>query len=583
MLKSCFAIFSIIDFQMSSSVGVVVKICEHCPNPLSLYCTVCQRGLCSSCLARHLGTATDRGHYVCFYRDRMSSESIGKYCRNHAANICDYFCISCFKNVCFECLNDELHHTTMDIQALMRQNLKQVQDDMQMLSTILTHKYDAIKETIDSLIEEQTGKINMVPHILARSFNLQSHSRLFYYECRKFPNPFLDEINAYLRRVGSILPPELILISFRVELRKHIIDRMLVKLAERLMNHRFLQKSRLRSKRCLILTKLSDSDFFEEANSVVKCNLARPSSATNKANNAKKYPKRFPPPKLETVFRLDRSEKEETIDDVYNDSSHFVVNNGPVLVITVLAFAHGGKSRMHGIVFQNAHGEVVLDAVTETITQRGSLHCVVASTSNKRHLLAASDVLIEIKLMEKSIKRIRKQDKWKYVDMTCTFSGFLLVIEEGNQLQSHQQEYRVTRCDLNGNILQQIDFDTDFLDYPFKIQERINGDIAVLDKSKGDVLVLSASGQVEQSYCAENAPQFLPHLILCDKFGNTIIYDKERSTIQITGKDLRNVCKIQLKKNALLGFCIDIDDRLVCLCRCKDSGFEIQIYKYMHM
>lgn len=307
--------------------------------------------------------------------------------------------------------------------------------------------------------------------------------------------------------------------------------------------------------------------------------------ATNMAKNAKHHPKRLPPPKPETVSPLDRSEKEEAIDDVYNNSSHFVVgNNGPVLVITVLAFAHGGNSRMHGIVFQNAHGEVVFDAVTETITQRGSLHCVVASTSDRRHLLAASDVLMEINLMEKSIKTIRKQDKWKYVDMTCTFSGFLLVIEEGKQLQSHQQDYRVTRCDLNGNILQEIYFES--LYYPFKIQERINGDMSVLDKSNGDVLVLNASGREEQRYCAdyaENTPEFLPNLILCDKFGNTIIYDKQRSMIQITGKDFGNVCKIQLKKSSLLGFCIDIDDRLVCLCRCKDSGFEIQIYNYMNM
>lgn len=569
--------FFIIDFQMSgSSVGVVVKICEYCPNPLRLYCTICQTGLCSSCLARHLGTDTDRGHYVCFYRDRMSSESIGKYCRKHAANICDYFCISCFKNVCFECLNDELRHTTMSIQALMRQNLKQVQNDMQSLSRDLTPKYDVITETIDSIIEAQTGKINMVPYILERSLNLQSHSRLFFYECRKFSNPFLDEIEAYLRRVGSILPPELIFISFRVALRKHIINRMLHKLAKRLMNHRYLQKSRIRSKRCLILTKLSDSDFFEE----VECVL----SATNRRKNAKHYPKRFPSPKPGTVIPLDKSEKENSIDDVYNNSSHFVVgNNGLILVITVLAFAHGGNSRMHGIVFQNAHGEVVFDAVTETITQQGSLHCVVASTSDRRHLLAASDVLIEIKLMEKSIKTIRKQDKWKYVDMTCTFSGFLLVIEEGKQLQHHQQQYRVTRCDLNGNILQEIVFDTESLEYPFKIQERVNGDMSLLDRSNGDVFVLNASGRVEQSYYAAKAPRFSPHLILCDKFGNTIIYEKERSMIQITGKDLRNVCKIPLKKNDLLGFCIDIDDRLVCLCRCKDSGFEIQIYNYMYM
>lgn len=92
---------------------------------------------------------------------------------------------------------------------------------------------------------------------------------------RKSPNPILDEIEDYLRRVGSMIPPELIFISFRVALRKHIIERMLEKLAKRLMNHRFLQKSRLRSKRCLILTKLSDSDFFEEVKSVL--------SATNRA------------------------------------------------------------------------------------------------------------------------------------------------------------------------------------------------------------------------------------------------------------------------------------------------------------
>lgn len=559
----------------------MVKLCDYCPHPLSLYCTTCHTGLCSACLARHLEIDTDRGHYVCFYRDRKLPGSIGKYCRKHAPNICDFFCTSCFQSVCFECLNNELHHTTISIQALMRQNLKRVQDDMQVLSSVLVPKYDAIKATVDSKIEEHTGEVNMVPYVLARSLNLQSHSRLFLYECRRFQNPFLDEIEAHIKRCGSTLPPELMFISFRIELRKYIINRRLEKLAKRLMNHRFLQKSRLRVQRCLILTKLSDSDFFEEVNRVIESSLPRPISATNKAKSAKQYTKRFPKPRQKTVIRLDRSEKEKSIDDVNNDSAHFIVgNDGRVLVITVLTFAHGGNSRMHGVVFQNAHGEVVFDDKTEIITQKAPLHCVVASTSDRRHLLAASEVLIEIQLMEKSIKTIQKQDNWKYVDMTCTFSRFLLVIE-GKQLQPHQREYRITRCDLNGNILQKIDFDTKSLEYPFKIRERIDGDMSVLDRNSGSVHVLNASGRVEKTYNAANASRFIPHLILPDKFGNTIIYDKGRSMIQITDKDLRDICKIPFKGSVLLGFCVDIDDRLVCLCRGKEERFEIQIYDYI--
>lgn len=52
------------------------------------------------------------------------------------------------------------------------------------------------------------------------------------------------------------------------------------------------------------------------------------------------------------VSWFDRLEKEEVIEDVYNNSLYFVVgNNGFFFVIMVLVFVYGGNLWMYGIVF----------------------------------------------------------------------------------------------------------------------------------------------------------------------------------------------------------------------------------------
>lgn len=98
------------------------------------------------------------------------------------------------------------------------------------------------------------------------------------------------------------------------------------------------------SKCCLILIKLRDLDFFEEVKSVF--------GVINMVKNVKYYFKCFFLLKLGMVSWFDRLEKEDVIDDVYNNSLYFVVgNNGFVFVIMVLVFVYGGNLWMYGIVF----------------------------------------------------------------------------------------------------------------------------------------------------------------------------------------------------------------------------------------
>lgn len=98
------------------------------------------------------------------------------------------------------------------------------------------------------------------------------------------------------------------------------------------------------SKCCLILIKLSDLDFFEEVKSVF--------SVIYRVKNVKYYFKCFCLLKLEMVSLFGRLEKEDVIDDVYNNSLYFVVgSNGFVFVIMVLVFVYGGNLWMYGIVF----------------------------------------------------------------------------------------------------------------------------------------------------------------------------------------------------------------------------------------
>lgn len=93
-----------------------------------------------------------------------------------------------------------------------------------------------------------------------------------------------------------------------------------------------------------MLIKLSDLDFFEEVKSVL--------SVINRGKNVKYYFKCFFLLKLEMVSWFDRLEKENGMDNVYNNSLYFVVgNNGFVFVIMVLVFVYGGNLWMYGIVF----------------------------------------------------------------------------------------------------------------------------------------------------------------------------------------------------------------------------------------
>lgn len=78
----------------------------------------------------------------------------------------------------------------------------------------------------------------MVLYILECFLNI--YFCLFFYECCKFLNFILDEIEVYLRRVGFMLFFELIFILFWVVLWKYIIERMFEKFVKCLMNYRFL-------------------------------------------------------------------------------------------------------------------------------------------------------------------------------------------------------------------------------------------------------------------------------------------------------------------------------------------------------
>ncbi|XP_022301285.2 uncharacterized protein LOC111109460 [Crassostrea virginica] len=575
---------------MMCSSGMVIKTCSYCPLPQHLYCKTCHSGLCSDCLADHLENATGGAHYVCRYRDLLAAESIRKHCRKHEAYTCEDFCTICTLPVCSECVDGEVCHATIPIHTLVRQNIARMREDLRYLTDILTPRYESVRKNIDLVIEAQTGKINTVQYryVLARNLNFHAFPSEFPSEYRgaRCYRAMLRGLEKDLSTFGIKLPRKLLNIILSVETRVNVIKKMSCGLSDMLKDYEILQSPRIYKSKNHVFAKLENVDFFKSIQSSLEISQEEGEIRLCTIESKHKYPKVLPQMKKKTTTKMNKTEQEDSIGDLYNDCSHFVVGgNGPVYVVTILVFAHSGKSRMHGVTFQDCHGEVVFDGVTEVVTQKSPLHCALTMTAKDRYLLAASNVLIEVNLADKPIKTLLRNVDWTYIDIKRTCSNVLLVIQERIEPESHRLEYRLTQCDLNGNLLHVIDYDNLSIQHPSQIQARINGAITVIDKGTGAVLALNLSGKIKHRYQGEdtlNMFRFSRSLLHVDRYGNTMFYDKERRMIQVTDGELRGMVQIKMKKGSLMGLCGDIEDRLVCLCNCtNDHEFEIHVFEYL--
>lgn len=513
-----------------------------------------------------------------------------KHCRKHEAYTCEDFCTICTLPVCSECVDGEVSHATIPIHTLVRQNITRIKEDLRYLTDILTPRYDSVRKNIDLVIEAQTGKINKVQYryVLARNLN-------FYAFPSEFPSEYRDArcYRAMLRGLeedlctfGIKLPRKLLNIILSVETRVNVIRKMSFRLSDMLKDYELLQSPHIYKSKNHVFAKLENAHFFESIQSSLQVSPEEGEIRLCTIESKHKYPKVLLQIKKKTTMKMNKTEQEDSIGDLYNDCSHFVVGgNGPMYVVTILVFAHSGKSRMHGVTFQDCHGEVVFDGVTEVVTQKSPLHCTLTMTANDRYLLAASNVLIEVNLADKTIKTLLRNVDWTYIDIKRTCSNVLLVIQERIEPESHRPEYRITQCDFSGNLLHVINYDNLSIHYPSQIQARINGAITVIDKGTGAVLALNLSGKIKYKYQGKDTPsmfRFSPSLLQVDRYGNTMFYDKGRRMIQVTDGELRGVAQIKMRKGSVMGLCVDIEDRLACLFDCTDDHeFEIHVFDYL--
>jgi hypothetical protein len=189
---------------------------------------------------------------------------------------------------------------------------------------------------------------------------------------------------------------------------------------------------------------------------------------------------------------------------------------------------------------------------------------------------------MEVNLEEGSVKVIRRSKKRRYVDISYTYTGSLLVIQKQDRgRRKHEHQYRVTRCDLEGRILQRIDYDTSTIHSPYRIGERIDGGICLLDRTTGNVLVLKTTGELK--YQTEMSPlrQFSPH-VLCDRFDNTLLYENTKSFVHLLDVEMKMIHKMKLKSTAIESICVDNENRIICLSsRSHETTLKIQIYSYL--
>ncbi|XP_061195330.1 uncharacterized protein LOC133203575 [Saccostrea echinata] len=578
---------------MSLSDGLVVKICDFCAEPVSLFCTICNEGLCQLCVSGHLETDNKSGHFVCLYRERFSGKCKGFLCRIHTTNTCEWTCTSCSQPVCDVCLKIHSIHNVIRIHTLIRRNIKQLKDELFTLNVHFKPYYEKMKKDIYSCIDGQIGKINTVSQVLAPFSNSQTSQRFaFNFEWKECSRKLLRRADTALKQFSVSLPQDILFLALKIERRTKIIEDYSQEIATNLLDYNFLQKLHVRVNFNPMITKLSAKNCFSEVFKTIE--TYRPTNSAGKQARKKfqvqcdfnsspsflpERPHLYPKP-MKMVTTIRKSEKELSIPNVYNDSSHFIVSNleGPVYLVTVLVFSHDGTSRMHGLSVQNLHGEVVCEKSTEVVTHKSPLHCAMALISNQKYLIAVYDVLMEFDLEETFVKTLRKEQYWRYIDVSCTYTGFLLIVQEKKQRGRHR-EYRISKCDYCGRVLQVIKFDKSFVHYPFKIQEDIHGDVWLIDKGTGRLLILDPTGKAEGTYQAKDFGK--PHLLLCDKFGNTVVYSRGQPAIHFIGENLTEIQPIKLRGTVIRSLCCDNEDRLICLCDSGEEEFEIQIFTYM--
>lgn len=570
---------------MPYTEGLVIKLCSFCPEPLNLTCTVCEIGLCFTCLVDHLETDNEFGHYVCLYRDKSSSKSIRKLCRKHAWNICEWLCTSSLQPVCHECLDIDPALKAVNIHSLVRRNVRRIRNELRTLTSVVKPRYDTIKEEVYLSMEAQRpGVRKIVRHVI----NLVTSPHPYAFNCdwREYINRRLERMRVSVVRFDGSVFEELLLHALKIERRMKILTDYARELSDKLLDYNFLQNPCVYTIGNPFIVLNATQFFHEVRKTIASATPTNPKDIEKKTESkdvhtplSRSFLQR---PNLLTTTKVAKSDKELSIESMYNGCSRFVIAaDGPIYILTVLVFEHNGASMMHGIVVQNLHGQIIFDKATEVISEKSPLHCAVSSTLNQRHLVAVGSVLMEVNLEQGFVRILQRSKKWRYVDLSFTYTGSLLALQEKNKGgRLYERQYRITRCDLEGRILQLINHDTSSVYSPYRIRERIDGGICLMDRATGNLFVLNITGEIKYRNEASPWRQFSPHL-LCDRYGNTLIYDNTKSSIHLLDDDMKMIHGMKLRKTVIESTCIDNENRLVCLCTHSDEEFKIQIYSYM--
>lgn len=164
--------------------------CELCDkNMVDMFCVVCPRKLCKSCVGNHLDDDPNK-HKVVKFQDKNTTLVLPT-CPTHSSERCKNYCQECDKAVCPSCIPSDSHkkHTFLKISEVFEKRKEKINSDTKELDEIVFPSYTRIVQ------EEESDAAKLEEDYESLNQSIENQRTKWHDEIDKIVNMLQDETN----------------------------------------------------------------------------------------------------------------------------------------------------------------------------------------------------------------------------------------------------------------------------------------------------------------------------------------------------------------------------------------------------
>ena len=546
----------------------------RCGNPIEYYCNTCGEKLCPNCKETHLQSNETKHHEIIEYVNKLMPGHLSSpLCHDHGGKECIYWCQTCKKAVCMDCV-PSLHngHRFNKLETVLQENRTNLQKELKNLES------KVIKEWQDLMAEARKTTIVFLHQVNGVEKELENTAKKFH----KKVDEILENNNRQLKEWATSR------IAILLEQEKRVSDGL-----ENVKNKIKECEDKLRDgdvESLLAYDGSQDEDILPIISSAV------PPVFTPSQIDSKSFTEMFGKLTVPSATQAAKGNNQSSTDVSQDTEMSFVRGsvNEPVASETVLATASidnksisapGGdtqapssdnagmtKHLLQLIPHSSVHSEFSPGYPFPSLVCEGSGQAWVKTADKKLQLMdrhgSVNDAL---------------QVNFEFEDMVRSPQGDILLSDSHNNYiksiscdKTVHTLFRIPRgswhprfewqpygiCHLHsGNIAITLynashvmifgmsggsikELDKKLFTYPYRVaQNKVNNDIYIIDKtntrfdSTGSVLAFGIDYKIKYQYTGSNGESFYPSDLCTDMAGHVLITDTDNHQVHILDKD----------------------------------------------